>query len=175
MCGGSSAEPGSGDSPPDSSPRLVRAFGSPLSGPWIAAYDRAMSIDAATAPTLATLHDLARQAMEALPQPFADKARAVRLRVEEFPDDTMLADLGLEDGYDLTGLYEGTPLTQKSVLDVATEPDTIWLFRRPILEEWIDREDVTLATLVTHIVVHELAHHFGWSDDDIAAIDPWWE
>ncbi|MEM1268240.1 MAG: metallopeptidase family protein, partial [Pseudomonadota bacterium] len=75
----------------------------------------------------------------------------------------------------LTGLYEGTPLTEKSVLDVSPEPDVIWLFREPILAEWRERGDVSLADLVGHILVHELAHHLGWSDDDIAAIDAWWE
>jgi predicted Zn-dependent protease with MMP-like domain len=66
-------------------------------------------------------------------------------------------------------------LTEKSVMDQPAQPDTIWLFRRPILDEWCDRGDVGLGDLVAHVLIHELAHHFGWSDDDIAAIDPWWE
>jgi hypothetical protein len=73
------------------------------------------------------------------------------------------------------GLYDGVPLTEKSVSDQPQQPDAIWLFRRPILDEWADRGNVTLAELVSHVMVHELAHHFGWSDDDIARIDPWWE
>ncbi len=60
-------------------------------------------------------------------------------------------------------------------MDQPAQPDVIWLFRRPILDEWADRGDVTLADLVAHVLVHELAHHFGWSDDDIAAVDRWWE
>jgi predicted Zn-dependent protease with MMP-like domain len=75
----------------------------------------------------------------------------------------------------LTGLYEGTPLTEKSVMDQPLGPDVIWLFRRPILDEWLDRGNVSLGELVAHVLIHELAHHFGWSDADIAAIDPWWE
>jgi predicted Zn-dependent protease with MMP-like domain len=66
-------------------------------------------------------------------------------------------------------------LTEKSVFDTPEAPDIIWLFRRPILDEWAARGDVGLAELVGHVLVHELAHHFGWSDGDIAAIDPWWE
>jgi predicted Zn-dependent protease with MMP-like domain len=83
--------------------------------------------------------------------------------------------MGIESPYDLTGLYEGIPLTEKSVSDQPQQPDTVWLFRRAILEEWVERGDIGLADLVTHVVVHEFAHHFGWSDEDIATIDPWWE
>ena len=87
----------------------------------------------------------------------------------------MLEDLEIDDPTDLTGLYDGVPMTQKSVMDPDPYPDVIWLFREPILAEWRARGDVTLSHLVAHVVVHELAHHFGWSDDDIAAIDRWWE
>ncbi len=97
------------------------------------------------------------------------------LRVEEFAPDEMLDELGIEDAFELTGLYDGIPLTEKSVMDQPSQPDTIWLFRRPILDEWVGRGDVTLADLVAHVVVHELAHHFGWSDSEIARIDRWWE
>ncbi|SIS80932.1 metallopeptidase family protein [Phaeovulum vinaykumarii] len=127
------------------------------------------------APSLALLEDLARAALARLPQAFAGPARAVVLRVEDWPDDAMLDEMGIEDAYELTGLYEGVPLTEKSVMDQAGGPDVIWLFRRPILDEWVDRGDVALADLVAHVVIHEMAHHFGWSDDDIASIDRWWE
>lgn len=126
------------------------------------------------APDLAEIERLALAARNALPPPFRAAAASVALRVEEWPSQAMLEDLGLEDGYDLTGLYDGTPLTERSVADVAPQPDVIWLFRRPILDEWAERGDVTLAALVAHVYVHELAHHMGWSDADIAAIDPWW-
>lgn len=126
-------------------------------------------------PDLAAIATLARAAVDRLPAPFADAAREIALRVEEFPDDAMLADLDLQDAFELTGLYDGVPLTEKSVMDQPTRPDTIWLFRRPILDEWADRGNVTLGEMVAHVMVHELAHHFGWSDEDIAAIDPWWE
>jgi len=102
-------------------------------------------------------------------------AGKVALRVEDFAPDYILEEMGIEDAFELTGLYDGIPLTEKSVRDVPHGPDTIWLFRRAILDEWIDRGDVDLPALVAHVMVHELAHHFGWSDDDIAAIDRWWE
>jgi len=87
----------------------------------------------------------------------------------------MLTDLGIADPFELTGLYDGIPLTERSVMDQPLQPDTIWLFRRPILDEWVDRGDIALSALVAHVLVHEFAHHFGWSDDDIARIDRWWE
>ena len=83
--------------------------------------------------------------------------------------------MDITDPYELTGLYDGIPLTQKSSADQPLQPDMIWLFRRPILEEWAERGNIPLGELITHVLVHELAHHFGWSDDDIAAIDRWWE
>lgn len=127
------------------------------------------------APTLALIEQLAHEAVSTLPEPFREPATHVRLRIEEFPDDEMVEELGLNDPFELTGLYEGIPLTEKSVSDQPTRPDVIWLFRRPILDEWADRGDVSIGDLVTHVVIHELAHHFGWSDEDIARIDPWWE
>jgi predicted Zn-dependent protease with MMP-like domain len=127
-----------------------------------------------TAPDLALIEDLARATIAALPPAFRAAAGAVVLRVVDFPPDDLLAEMGMKDGYDLTGLYEGIPLTEKSVLDQPMQPDLIWLFRRPLLDEWCDRGDVGLGDLVAHVMVHELAHHFGWSDADIAAIDPWW-
>jgi predicted Zn-dependent protease with MMP-like domain len=127
------------------------------------------------APSLALIEELAHAAISTLPAPFREPATLVRLRVEEFPDDEMVDEVGLDDPFELTGLYDGTPLTEKSVADQATRPDVIWLFRRPILDEWAERGNVTIADLVSHVVIHELAHHFGWSDAEIAAIDRWWE
>ncbi len=126
-------------------------------------------------PTLDEIDALARAALEAVPTPFAQAARAVVLRVEEFPEDAMLTELEIADPFELTGLYDGIPLTEKSVMDQPMGPDLIWLFRRPILDEWSARGDIGLEALVTHVTYHELAHHLGWSDADIAAIDRWWE
>lgn len=128
-----------------------------------------------TAPDLAAFEAMAAAALDTLPRPYADSARAIALRIEDFAPEAMLDDMEIGNPFDLTGLYDGIPLTEKSVMDQPMGPDTIWLFRRPILDEWADRGNVTLQDLVAHVLVHELAHHFGWSDDDIAGIDPWWE
>lgn len=126
------------------------------------------------APGLADIEALAEAAREALPEAFRAAARAVVLRVEDFAPEALLAELGIEDPFELTGLYDGVALTEKSVFD-PSGPDVIWLFRRAILDEWVARGDVALDALVAHVFVHELAHHFGWSDGDIATIDRWWE
>lgn len=130
---------------------------------------------AALSPSLDDIEALARAAINALPAEFRAAAIGVALRVEDFATDDILEEMDVEDPFDLTGLYDGTPLPEKSVMDQPDRPDTIWLFRRPILDEWIGRGDVALGELVTHVYVHELAHHLGWSDDDIATVDRWWE
>ena len=129
----------------------------------------------ALAPGLEQIMALAAAARAALPPAFAAAAAGVALRVEDFASDEMLDEMGIADPFDLTGLYDGVPLTEKSVMDQPERPDTIWLFRRPILDEWVARGDVALGELVSHVYVHELAHHLGWSDDDIATVDRWWE
>lgn len=128
-----------------------------------------------TAPTCDEIEELARETVAQFPDVFRAAAKAVAIRVAEFPDEEMLAGLEMDDPFELTGLYDGIPLTQKSSFDQPEGPDVVWLFRRPILDEWAGRGDVTLADLVAHVTVHEFAHHFGWSDADIAAIDRWWE
>lgn len=128
-----------------------------------------------TDPTLDDFARVARQAITQLPEAFRAHAEAVRLCVAELPETEMLDGLGIGDPLDLTGLYEGVPLTEKHLWDAGGEPDTVWIFRAPILAEWRDRGDVELDDLIAHVVVHEFAHHFGWSDEDIARIDRWWE
>jgi len=129
----------------------------------------------AEAPNLADIEALAETARERLPEAFADAAAGVVVQVAEFAPDDILREMEIDDPFDLTGLYDGVPLTEKSAFDSPEKPDIIWLFRGPILEEWIARGDVALDHLVAHVYVHELAHHLGWSDEDIAAIDRWWE
>ncbi|MFD3190480.1 metallopeptidase family protein [Sedimentitalea sp. HM32M-2] len=118
---------------------------------------------------------VARATVAGLPEGFRGPARAVTLRVADWPDHEMLRNLGLARPLDLTGLYEGVPMTEKSVWDQPLVPDTVWLFREPILAEWRARGDVDLDDLITHVTIHEFAHHFGWSDAQIAAVDRWWE
>ena len=127
------------------------------------------------APTLADLESMAREVLAELPAEFAGHAQSVILRVEDVADEAVLDELEIDDPYELTGLYDGIPLTEKSEAAPQHFPDTVKLYRRAILDEWADRGDVTLGALVRHVVVHEFAHHFGWSDDDIARIDRWWE
>ncbi len=127
------------------------------------------------APSAAEIEAMARATVAALPPQFAAAAAEVALRVEDFLPEEFLEELDLNDPFELSGLYEGIPMTEKSVMDQPSRPDTVWLFRRPILDEWCDRGDVALPDLVAHVTVHEFAHHFGWSDEDIAAIDQWWE
>ncbi|MCE5974417.1 metallopeptidase family protein [Sinirhodobacter sp. WL0062] len=126
------------------------------------------------APTLAEFEALAEAARATLPEAFRAPAAAVVLRVEDFAPEDLLDEMEIEDAFELTGLYEGIPMTEKSVMDPGG-PDVIWLFRRPILDEWAARGDVPLDELIAHVFIHELAHHFGWSDGDIATIDRWWE
>ncbi|MEQ8901610.1 MAG: metallopeptidase family protein [Roseovarius sp.] len=127
------------------------------------------------APNLAEIENIAHNALAQLPEAFRRAASDVALIVTEWPPARILAEMEIDDPLDLTGLYEGIPLTEKSSFDQPLGPDTVWLFRAPILAEWRDRGDVSLENLVTHVVVHEFAHHLGWSDTDIAMIDRWWE
>ena len=129
----------------------------------------------AIAPDTEVILALAKAAIAGLPVAYRVAAEAVALQVRDLAEPEILEALEIADPYELTGLYDGVPLTERSVSDQPMQPDQIWLFRLPILEEWIDRGDVSLGELVAHVFIHELAHHFGWTDADIARIDPWWE
>ena len=122
------------------------------------------------APDAAAIETLARAALARIPAPFAMHLRDVVLVVEEFADDETLAALEIEDPFELTGLYHGRPLGEKSAFDLGALPDRIHLYRRALLDEWVDT-GVSLEALVTHVVVHEVGHHFGLSDDDMHAIE----
>ncbi len=121
-------------------------------------------------PSLDDLEALARKAWAEMPGAFRQLAGDVLIRIEDFASDEVLGELGMEDPFELTGLYQGVDLTSRSVLDPAPEPAMVFLYRRAILDEWVDRGDVTLAELVAHVLVHEIGHHFGLSDDDMDAI-----
>ena len=129
----------------------------------------------AIAPDSEVILAFAKAAIAGLPVAYRVAAEAVALQVRDLAEPEILEALEIADPYELTGLYDGVPLTERSVSDQPMQPDQIWLFRLPILEEWIDRGDVSLGELVAHVFIHELAHHFGWTDADIARIDPWWE
>jgi predicted Zn-dependent protease with MMP-like domain len=131
------------------------------------------SLYSRAAPSLADFDRLARHAFESLPPDVRRACADLLLRVADFAPDDILDEMEIEDPYELTGLYDGIALTDRSVMHQPTRPDTVWLYRRPILDEWIGRGDVALDRLVLHVLVHEIAHHLGWSDDDIRAIDDW--
>ena len=122
------------------------------------------------APDLDMIAGLATDALDALPTPLRAHTKSLSIRVEEAPDAETLAALGLESEWELTGLYQGTPLGQKDAGGTPTLPDTVLLYRQPILLEWIET-DVTLAQLVRNVLIHEIGHHFGFSDDDIDRLE----
>ena len=123
------------------------------------------------APTLAEVEELAQAAFERLPESFRALCRGVVIRVEDFPDDDTLEEMGCESEFDLLGLFRGIGLAQgAAVLETGQFPNMIWLYRRPILDYWAEHEE-TLGHLVTHVLVHEIGHHFGLSDEDMAAIE----
>jgi predicted Zn-dependent protease with MMP-like domain len=124
----------------------------------------------ATAPTLADLETLAAAAWERLPAEFRAKATDVLIRVEDFATDDVLDSLGIESAFDLLGLFQGVSLNHQSVMDLPRQPNMVFLYRRAILEEWAEGEE-TLGRLVAHILVHEIGHHFGFSDEDMERIE----
>ncbi len=123
------------------------------------------------APSLDDLAALAEAAFATLPEDFRRLTGDVVFRVDDFPTQEVLDSLGIADAFELTGLYHGLDIGHRSVFDPDPEPARIFLYRRPILDEWAERGDVTLAELVAHVLVHEIGHHFGLSDADIDSIE----
>ena len=123
------------------------------------------------APSLDDLAALAETAFAALPDGFRAMTGEVIFRVDDFASTEVLDELGIEDAFELTGLYQGVDLAHRSVFDPEPHPSMVFLYRRPILDEWAERGDVTLAELVAHVLVHEIGHHFGLSDGDIDSIE----
>lgn len=122
------------------------------------------------APDAAAIEALARASLARIPEPFQSYLADVVLIVEEFADDETLDALGIEDPFDLSGLYHGRPVGEKSAFDSGAMPDRIHLYRRALLDEWCDT-GVSLERLVNHVVVHEVGHHFGLSDADMHALE----
>ena len=124
-----------------------------------------------TAPSLDDFAELAEAAFAGLPKRFRAMAGQVMFRIEDFADTEVLDEMGIEDAFELTGLYQGVDLAHRSVLDPSPEGAMVFLYRRPILDEWAERGDVSLGDLITHVLVHEIGHHFGLTDADIEAIE----
>ena len=122
------------------------------------------------APDVAAIERLAEQAIARLPEGFRRYLDGVVLRIEEFAEDEVLDQLGIEDPFDLTGLYTGRPIGERSSMVSGELPAMIHLFRRPLLDEWAET-GVGLEELITHVIVHEVGHHFGLSDADMHAIE----
>ena len=121
-------------------------------------------------PSLADFEALAAAAWRRLPRRFRDLCENVVIRVEDFPTDDVLRDLDLESPFDLLGLFQGVSIDRRSVMDPAGLPNMVYLYRRPILDYWAEHSE-TLGHLVTHVLVHEIGHHFGLSDADMEQIE----
>jgi predicted Zn-dependent protease with MMP-like domain len=130
---------------------MTRTFGTPVS--------------------LSEVEAIGRAALDRLPAHFRSQMGDVVFQVEDFADAETLADLGIENPFELTGLYEGHALPDRSIEQSGNLPTRIRLFRRPILDEWAERGNETLEHLIAHVVVHEVGHHFGLSDDDMHALE----
>ncbi len=113
---------------------------------------------------------IAQAALDAMDEPFRSQARAVSIRIEDLADAETLEALHIDDPFELTGLYSGVALTLETISAPSTIPPVVWLYRLAILDEWMMRGDIELEELVAHVLVHELGHHFGWSDEEMDAI-----
>ena len=122
-------------------------------------------------PTLEEFDSIAKDAWLSLPAEFRKLCRNVVIHVADFAEPGLLSDLRIDDPFDLTGLYEGIDIIQQRMVDPDSSPHHIHLFRRPILDEWISLEDVKLGDLISHVLVHEIGHHFGLSDEQMHAIE----
>ena len=122
------------------------------------------------APDAAAIERLAEAAIARMPDAFRRHLQGVVLRVDEFAEDEVLAELGIDDPFELSGLYTGRPIGDRSSMLSGELPAMIHLYRRPLLDEWAET-GVSLEALVTHVIVHEAGHHFGFSDADMHAIE----
>jgi predicted Zn-dependent protease with MMP-like domain len=123
------------------------------------------------APTLADLELIADEAFAALPEAFKILCEGVVIRIEDFPDEETLDELEAESEFDLLGLFRGRGLAHRgAVMETGEFPNMVWLYRRPILDYWAEHEE-TLGHVITHVLVHEIGHHFGLSDEDMEEIE----
>ena len=129
-----------------------------------------MSTDYFQPPDLAHFQTLASDALDTIPEFLRSRVTDVVIRVDDFPDDATQREMGLQSPFDLLGLYRGVPLNEKSVFDAPQALDTVFLYRRPLLEYWCETgEDLT--HLVRHVLIHEIGHHFGFSDADMERLE----
>jgi predicted Zn-dependent protease with MMP-like domain len=130
-----------------------------------------LSLAAQKSPTLADIEDIAAAAFARLPQGFRHLCEGLVIRVEDFPDQETLDEMECESEFDLLGLFRGIGLPQSgATASTGQFPNMIWLYRRPILDYWAEHDE-TLGHLVRHVLIHEIGHHFGLSDEDMAGIE----
>jgi predicted Zn-dependent protease with MMP-like domain len=123
-----------------------------------------------TAPSIAQIEEIARRAYQEIPAGLRQHASDVIIQVSDFPDAETEEEMGLESPFDLLGLYRGVALPLRSVTDTRAEPDYVWLYRRPILDYWCETGE-ELEDIVRHVLIHEIGHHFGFSDEDMEALE----
>ncbi len=124
----------------------------------------------AKSPSLAELEQMAHEMFAGLPDDFRALCEGLIIRVDDFPTEEVMTEIGAESEFDLLGLFQGVGLPQQSHDDIARLPNMIWLYRRPILDYWAENDE-TLGHVVRHVLVHEIGHHFGLSDEDMEAIE----
>ena len=124
----------------------------------------------AKSPSLAELEQMAHEMFAGLPEDFRALCEGLIIRVDDFPTEEVMTEIGAESEFDLLGLFQGVGLPQQSHDDIARLPNMIWLYRRPILDYWAENDE-TLGHVVRHVLVHEIGHHFGLSDEDMEAIE----
>ncbi|MDA0674803.1 MAG: metallopeptidase family protein [Proteobacteria bacterium] len=129
-----------------------------------------MSADQVLPPSLDDIEKVALEALAGIPSALRRNVVGVIIRVDDFPDPETEAEMGLETPFDLMGLYRGVSLDRKSVIDTPNDVDMIFLYRRPILDYWCETEE-DLVHIVRHVLIHEIGHHFGFSDDDMERIE----
>jgi predicted Zn-dependent protease with MMP-like domain len=122
------------------------------------------------APTLADLETMAAETYARLPQKFRELCEDLVIRVDDFPAEDVLEEMKAESEFDLLGLFQGVGVPFRSESASGEMPNMVWLYRRPILDFWAEHDD-SLGEIVTHVLVHEIGHHFGLSDDDIEGIE----
>jgi predicted Zn-dependent protease with MMP-like domain len=124
----------------------------------------------AKAPSLAEMEAMAHDIFERLPQEFRALCEGVIVRVDDFPTEEVLDEMEAESEFDLLGLFQGVGLPFRSTSDIAQLPNMVWLYRRPILDYWAEHDEA-LGHIIRHVLIHEIGHHFGLSDADMAAIE----
>jgi predicted Zn-dependent protease with MMP-like domain len=121
-------------------------------------------------PSLDEVEEMAHRVFAALPEAFTARCRGIAIRVLDFADDATLAEMGIESPFDLAGLYRGAPLTARGAADLTQHLDMVFLYRRALLDWWAE-ENEDFEDIVRHVLIHEIGHHFGFSDDDMERIE----